>query len=64
MYWKPPESAIRKAASQAMEDMVSCYNADQGIPELIAELEQKIKKKNGLHDVRFPLMLEHTQLRF
>lgn len=49
VYWKPPEEAIRQAAAEATEDMVSKYNADQGIPELVTALEEKVRKQNGLH---------------
>ena len=51
-FWKPPQVAL-DAAAAAADDIVSCrYNADEGVPELRAALQEKIERENGLHGVR------------
>lgn len=50
MYWKPPETvneAILKAMNEA-DSALHSYAPDEGLPELIAAIQQKLSRENDL----------------
>ncbi|KAK9918752.1 hypothetical protein WJX75_006606 [Coccomyxa subellipsoidea] len=50
VFWGPPREAIAEAAERACSDPAySQYGPDEGMPELRAALQTKIKEQNGLH---------------
>lgn len=51
MFWAPPEEAITDAAAHALEPPYSQYGSDEGISELRAALEQKVRDVNKLEGV-------------
>jgi hypothetical protein len=52
VFWGPPREAIAEAAERACSDPAySQYGPDEGMPELRAALQTKIKEQNGLHGV-------------
>ena len=54
MFWAPPKEAIAEAAAHALEPPYSQYGSDEGISELRAALEQKVRNVNKLEGVRSP----------
>lgn len=45
MYWKPPKQALEKVQQLVFEPSVSCYGADEGLPELREALIKKVKQR-------------------
>ncbi|GMI92647.1 ndole Severe Sensitive1, reversal of sav3 phenotype 1 [Hibiscus trionum] len=49
VYWKPPKQALDKVKELVEEPSVSCYGADEGLPELREALTRKLREENNLH---------------
>lgn len=43
MYWQPPEQALNKVKELVWEPTISCYGADEGLPELRQALLEKVR---------------------
>lgn len=48
VYWQPPKQALEKVQQAVWEPSVSCYGADEGIPELREALVKKMRQENKL----------------
>ncbi|KAB2081443.1 hypothetical protein E1A91_A05G134800v1 [Gossypium mustelinum] len=48
VYWKPPKQALDKVKALVEEPSVSCYGADEGLPELREALIRKLRQENNL----------------
>ncbi|KAK8581246.1 hypothetical protein V6N13_144285 [Hibiscus sabdariffa] len=48
VYWKPPKQALDKVKELVEEPSVSCYGADEGLPELREALIRKLRQENNL----------------
>ncbi|KAH6819844.1 Pyridoxal phosphate transferases superfamily protein [Perilla frutescens var. hirtella] len=48
VYWKPPKEALEKVQQLIWEPSVSCYGADEGLPELREALINKLHDENKL----------------
>ncbi|KAL8522356.1 hypothetical protein ACS0TY_012481 [Phlomoides rotata] len=49
VYWQPPKEALEKVQKLVWEPSVSCYGADDGLPELREALTKKLRVENNLH---------------
>ncbi|KAK9022576.1 hypothetical protein V6N11_002826 [Hibiscus sabdariffa] len=49
VHWKPPEQALDKVKKLVEEPSVSCYGADEGLPELREALTRKLRQENNLN---------------
>lgn len=54
VHWAPPQSALDAAARLLKDPSVSGYGACNGLPELVAALEQKVDVENGLPEASTP----------
>ncbi|KAL1060668.1 hypothetical protein V6Z11_D05G133400 [Gossypium hirsutum] len=48
VYWKPPKQALDKVKALVEDPSVSCYGADEGLPELREALIRKLRQENNL----------------
>ncbi|KAF9612825.1 hypothetical protein IFM89_004235 [Coptis chinensis] len=50
VHWQPPEQALEKVKEIVWEPSVSCYGADEGLPELREALVKKLNQENKLYN--------------
>lgn len=49
VYWQPPKQALERIKGLVAEPSVSCYGADEGLPELREALVKKLHQENKLY---------------
>ncbi|KAK8551203.1 hypothetical protein V6N13_119685 [Hibiscus sabdariffa] len=62
VHWKPPQQALDKVKKLVEEPSVSCYGADEGLPELREALTRKLRQENNLNKSSMMVTAEANQV--